>query len=102
MNMIGEYFRKSKVTCLNTLKKLSFKVVLLQRRDTEDTQKLMAWSNLTFHLMKSLQKWPMLELANFSKKKTLVYEALDEWGRFEEVLWWYFHNSSFDLRYILM
>jgi hypothetical protein len=54
MNMIGEYFRKSKVTCLNTLKKLSFKVVLLQRRDTEDTQKLMAWSNLTFHLMKSL------------------------------------------------
>jgi hypothetical protein len=42
------------VNMFEYIKKKSFKVVLLQRRDTQDTQKLMAWSNLTFHLMKNL------------------------------------------------
>jgi len=46
-----------------------FKVVLLQRRDTENTQNLMARSNLTF---RSGTCW---NLQTF-QKKTLVYEAL--------------------------
>jgi len=49
--------------------KMFFKVVLLQRRDTENTQNLMARSNLTF---RSGTCW---NLQTF-QKKTLVYEAL--------------------------
>lgn len=78
---------------MNTLKKkiVFFKVALLQRRDTQDTQKkkLMPWSNLTFHLMEKPLEVARVGTCKLFQKKTFVYEALDEWGRFEEVLWWF-------------